>query len=399
MATKVKCTFNEVANNNGLGSSGGLTLAIRDDEHDVTAVIKKHLIEHLKQSPQQRAFFDAMARKDHVSPEKIIDGIVHDAYRVWTRAVLKAMAQDLDYSLYNIKEGRPKALNVDFYSADELAKNVIQKGELLARQVSSVKPGTPVLYVSLDDMIQPQSEHWGELAVSRQFSLTGDQQLDYQARPGKKPLGDQMKDLVQLVEKLKAQYGENIPIVLIEDNVRRANMLNWIIDLMDQNKIFAAGKLAGIATCFSVATDEERQKIVHDGKVVPVTAVIDFKDSLTDVVTPRDLLFDGHVVQIKDKMARLPGIFMDVGKLFKISPDKADDFRARINRANSEFCQQIGKKFGVTVPMSWFAGAKAISYVTGLPPETAMTEVIRKQQDSLHNQNLPRKKYETKPNL
>jgi hypothetical protein len=383
MTAKVKFTFNEVANDKDPGSPpGGLTLAIRADEHDATAGIKKNLIEYLKQSPQQRAFFNTIARKDHLDFEKEIEDVVHEAYRAWVYSVLGEIARGLDYSRYNLNDDPARILNVNSYNAHELAQSVVQKGEQLVRQGGDVKPGLPILYVSLDDMIGAQSEHWGEIAFSRQFSLDGDQQLGYQARPGKNPIEDQMRELAEFLEKLKAQYGEDIPIVLIEDNVRHAKMLNWVIDLMEQNKVFAAGKLAGIATCFCVATEEERQKILHRGQVVPLAAVVDFKDSLTDVVTPRDLLFDGFVVQVEDSMTRLPGIFMNVEKLFKLSPDKVDDFRTRINLTNIEFCEQIEKEFGVAVPLGWFPGAAAISHVTGFPPETPMAEVIRGQQDS-----------------
>jgi hypothetical protein len=372
MTTKV--TFNGVVNKQNADRSGELTFAIRTDDQYATAGVTERIIKHFKDNPL-------------VKPAAIA-GVVQEAYQIWMEAALKEIADCLDYTSYpRNNAGHPA--KIDFYDPDDLARAAVQKGGQLV-QKSGATSGVPALYVTLDEMITGSGGAGAEIAISREFSLASEQQPGYQARPGKKPVEEQMKDLAQRLGQMKAQYGENIPIVLLEDNIRHAGMLNWVIDRMQENNVFAAGKLAGIATCFCVASEEECRKIVHDGKIVPVAAVVDFAGSLTDVLTPRDLMFDGHVVKLGNDMCRLPSIFMDPVKLFKISPEKADDFRAGIHRINAAFCAELEKKLGVPVPLSWFPAAEAISRVTGCAPETPMTEVI------CHHQ-LTRNTLKTKP--
>lgn len=356
MATKV--TFNDVVNDNNAAHSKELTFAIRTDEQYATGDLIKRITAHFKNNPT-------------VSPDAI-KGVVHDAYRVWSAAALKEIVSCIDYSRYPLPQGAPLA-KVEFYDAEDLAQEAMIKGAQL------VKKGAPVLYVTLDEMIKGSAGEGAELAFSREFCLNSEQQAGYRTRPGKKPIEAQVQALAARLQQMKAEHGSNVGFVLLEDNIRHANMLNWVIDLMQQNGVFEAGNLAGISTCFNVASPEELAKIVHDGKSVPVTAVVNFAGTLTDVLTPRDLFFDGHVVNVNGKLGRLPSMFMDAVKLFKIDPVKADEFRLGVARINTEFCEQLGRAFGVTVPLSWFPAAEAVAHVTSLPLETAMTDVIRKQ--------------------
>jgi len=362
MPTKV--TFNGVVNKKNAGNPEELRFAIRTDDHYATAGVTERIIKQFKDNSLMKS--------------GAIAGVVRDAYDAWMDAALKEIADCLDYSHYPHNDAAHPA-QIDFYDPEDLARDAMQKGSELCQQCGA-KPGVPTLYVTLDEMIDGSGGEGAEIAISREFSLDSAQQPGYQARPGKKPVVEQMKDLAQRLAQMKAQYGENIPIVLLEDNIRHADMLNWVIDRMQENNVFDSGTLAGIATCFCVASREECEKIVHDGKIVPVAAVVDFAGSLTDVLTPRDLLFDGHVVKLGNDMCRLPSIFMDPVKLFKIAPEKADDFRAGIHNINAAFCEQLEKKLGVPVPLSWFPAAEAISRVTGCAIDAPMTEVICKHQ-------------------
>ena len=168
-----------------------------------------------------------------------------------------------------------------------------------------------------------------------------------------------------------------MPIVLLEDNVRHAKMLNWVIERMERHNIFEHGDLAGISTCFCCAANEEREAIKYRGQTVPVTAVVDFKAAKIDVATPRDLMFDGFVVETPAGVGRLPGIFMDVAKLFKIKPSRADVFEKEVRKANVAFCESMEEKFETPIPLKWTVGAEAISHVTGYSLETSMARVMK----------------------
>jgi hypothetical protein len=159
-------------------------------------------------------------------------------------------------------------------------------------------------------------------------------------------------------------------------------MLNWVIDLMEQKGIFEHAGLAGISTCFCCATPEERNAIRFDGKTVPLTSVVDYGGAIVDVVTPRDLLFDGRVVEYEEsgttQIGRLPGPFMDSAKLFKIKPDREADFERRVIKANILFCAKLEEKFGLEIPVQWFGAAPVIAATTGCDQNDRMIDVLRR---------------------
>jgi hypothetical protein len=162
----------------------------------------------------------------------------------------------------------------------------------------------------------------------------------------------------------------------MEDNVRHAKMLNWVIDLLDQEGVLDHAHIAGVSTCFCCASEDERKNLRHKGRVIPVIAAVDYGTHTVDVMTPRDLLFDGYVVQTNTKTARLPAVFMDIEKLFKIDPAKTATFQNSVLNANLAFCKTIEKTFGTPPLLSWFTGADAIAYMTRFPLDTPMEDVI-----------------------
>jgi len=301
---------------------------------------------------------------------------VSDAYRDWGHSVLQSFSRYLDYDQYGVRENNSRSLTVMFYDATELAAHTIQNAYELAESHLKQPNARPML-VSLDDMIhQADGTRFPEIAFSRLFSLEGDE-MDYVARPGHRPVEDQIKRIAQLAEHMAGKYGQPVPIVLLEDNVRRAKMLNWVIGKMDEAGVFKHAILAGISTSFCNAKEEERSKILHNGNPVPVKAVKDCDTNcIIDVATTRDLLFDGFVTQHGGLIGRLPGIFMDVEKRFKIAPKHAQAFRHEIIDANIKFCRDIEKSFGVNPPLSWFDGGPIISKISGIPPYTPMTQVM-----------------------
>lgn len=373
MAQRQKLVFNHQGIPSKANPFEGLTFALRTDAHHATSALKQNLIDHFNAAADP-AFGLRLRRR------------VHAAYQVWGHDILKAMAKNLDYARYGLTDRRDHFLNVHFYDAHQLADDAVSKGAALVRQNAGGRQAPPVFYISLDDMIEPATEHRGEIAFSRLFSADGQQQLGYRARPGKKPLGQQFNDVRTLLETFHKTHGQKLQIVLLEDNVRHAKMLNWVIDLMEDHKIFDHADLAGISTCFCCAPQEERDAIRHRGKTVPLTCVVDYKGAQIDVVTPRDLLFDGFVVETDDSTGRLPGIFMDVAKLFKIRPEKTGAFENKVHRANMAFCKTLEEEFNVTLPLKWFAGAGAISYIAGYAPETPMTDILKQTNDNRRKQ-------------
>lgn len=284
----------------------GLTFALRTDAHHATGILKQNLLDHFNAAADPA--FGIRLRQS-----------VHEAYRVWGHSILKAMAADLDYGRYGLTDPRERFLNVHFYNARQLADDAVVKGEVLARR--NGKPA-PVFYISLDDMIEPKAPHHGEIAFSRLFSATGEQLPGFRARPGKKPLDQQLDDIHDLLKHFHDTQGQKLQIVLLEDNVRHAKMLNWVIDLMDRHRIFDHGDLAGISTCFCCASQAERDAIRHQGKTVPLTCVVDYKGAQIDVVTPRDLLFDGFVVETDDNTDAFPEFLWMSRNCLKSAPKK-----------------------------------------------------------------------------
>lgn len=361
--------FNECASNRSPVPDRGLTFVIRTDAAFATAPLRAQIQRHIEHHPDHPL---------HGKPdlEKRLKTILHAAYQSWGHEVLSAKAQCLDYAKYKIEEPQDKSLHVHFYNAHALTGKAIELAEKLLAQDPAYDPSLPVMYVSLDDMIVKQKEPWADIGFSRVFDREGRQHFGYAGRPGMRPLSEQIEEAAQKLAALSQQYGRKIPVVLLEDNVRHAKMLNWVIGLLDQQGVFDHGELAAIATCFCCAPEEERAAIKQGGKTVPLAIVIDYEESLVDVCTPRDLLLDGFVVEVNGRTTRLPGIFMDVTERFKIHPDKADEFKRRVLDANLEFCRALEDVFGVKLPVSWFRGADAICHITGKDMDTPMSEII-----------------------
>ena len=358
--------FNHVAINSPLPLGPEVTFAIRKDALFATDL----LIRGLSALPA--------AKSGRV---KVTD-VVSDAYRDWGHSVLKSFAQHLDYDQYDTKKGMPHALRVMFFGAGELAKSTIQNAYDMAQPHLSDK-GIPLL-VSLDDMITKEDgSKFPEIAFSRLFTLDGEEK-DYVARPGHKPVAEQIQNIAQLAKEISIKTGQRTPIVLLEDNVRRAKMLNWVIDLMDKHGVFAHADLVGISTSFCNATQAERNNIKYNGRIVPVAAVKDCDTNyVIDVATTRDLMFDGFVTEFEGTIGRLPGIFMDVAKRFKIAPDRADDFRREIINANIAFCNAIEKSFGIQPPLAWFDGGPIIAKIAGISINTPMVDLLRSTQNGM----------------
>lgn len=51
-----------------------------------------------------------------------------------------------------------------------------------------------------------------------------------------------------------------------------------------------------------------------------------------------------------------------------------------------KFCETLEREFGVSLPLKWFAGAGAISYIAGYKPETPMIDVLKQTNDTRRKQ-------------
>ena len=344
----------------------GLTLVIRTDANHATKKLKKNLLTHIQSEKIKVPFQMATKRTDN-GAQLLCDYIkttIHDAYEGWGHEVLKALSEDLNYSKYGIDCAEDMRTDVHFYNAQQLSDRALLNAQDMVR--SSHGEGVEPLMISLDDMISSDRYELAEISFSRLFSLCGSKQYDYVARPGYKPIEEQMADILNQARSEFEATGRK---------VRHAKMLNWLVGEMDKAGIFEYAELAGISTCFCCADAEEQAKIKDThGNPVPVEAVVTYEKKAVDVTTPRDLLFDGFVVQIEEKLGRLPGFFMDMESRFKVEPDKVERFREKIRQANHNFCQSIEQKFGFEIPLSWFAVAEPISHVKKVCPSTPMRE-------------------------
>lgn len=376
MQSKSKLAFNGAASDAILMPSEGLTFLIRTDARFATDGFRKNLLATIQQNSSAAAFNPRAAGLINGSDvECAIKQSVHEAYEEWGHTVLDSISRHVNYDLYGIDE-TVRRLNVNFHNAYVLAEKIADNADTFLKQQPGYNPNAPVIYVSLDEMFHQCRSTWGEIAFSRLFSLKGDQQFGYTARPGKPPIEDQVEAFAQQVRDLRDLTGQDVKIIVLEDNVRHAKMLNWVIDLMDKHNVFDHGQLACISTCFCSASQQEREAIVHQGQSIPLVAAVEFQSKNFEVSTPRDLLFDGYVVEVDGETTRLPGLFMDVEKLFKVCPEKVESFSEEIRGASLRFCERIEAEWGVAVPLSWFSGAKAIASVTGKQLDTRMTDVL-----------------------
>lgn len=378
MLRKTRLAFNDSAAAQSSELTEGLTFLIRTDARYATCGFRKQLLQSVLQSSLIPCFqARAEGQNEAFSIESAIKKSVHDAYEEWGISVLDSISRHVNYDLYDIDDS-VRRLNVHFHDAHALAEKIADNADVFLKAQPDYNPDVPAVYVSLDEMFHECRAPWGEIAFSRLFSQKGDQQFGYTARPGKMPVEEQVKAFAESLKDLQQRYGQKLPVVLLEDNVRHAKMLNWVIDLMDKHGVFESGDLACISTCFCSASQEERAAIVHQGRSIPLVPAIELNSKSFEVSTPRDLFFDGYVVEVKGEQTRLPGLFMDVEKLFKVSPGKIEEFKTEIKEASVRFCNRIEKEWNVGVPMAWFTGAKAIAAVTGYAPEMRMSEVLEK---------------------
>jgi hypothetical protein len=357
------------------GSEDSLTLVIRDDTEHVTSPLKERLVQDITSKPSRKERFNMLAASvnDTATVEQRVDNVVNNAYQTWLRNSFYALAKHLDVNKYDLDDSRRNKLFVHMYNAQDLTDAIVDHAKLMSSKSRDVPP----YLISLDDMIHVPDGLGGDISFSRLFSICGRDYFDYTARPGHPAIAEQMKSVR---EDLKLRYqrtGEKQPIILLEDNVRHARMLNWLENQMDEAHLFDYGYLAGIATCFCSANDAELSKIKHKGKSVPVSVGVNYHGVNSDVQTPRDLLFDGFVVKIDGQKGRLPGIFMDVASRFSVKRDHADEFTQEMRDVNYAFCEDIQKNLGVNMPLSWFIGAKPVSYVTNTHTNTSMMKVMK----------------------
>lgn len=357
------------------GETEGLTFLIRTDAQYATNGFRQQLLKAVSAN-KLAPMFQPQADAHLISLEASIKNSVHAAYEKWGKSVLKSISDHVNYDLYEIDQG-VRRLNVQYHNARTLGEKIVDNAEGFLKARPGYNEDVPAIYVSLDEMFQQCRAPWGEIAFSRLFSLKGDQQFGYTARPGKAEIEAQVETLAADIKNLRSQYGEKLPLVLLEDNVRHAKMLNWVIELMDRHNVFDDAELACISTCFCSASQDERAAITLKGQSIPLVAAIEINAKSFEVSTPRDLFFDGYVVEVDGETTRLPGLFMDVEKLFKVSADKVDAFTAEVQAASLNFCEHIESEWGIAVPLKWFTCAKAIASVTGQSENTPMKDVLK----------------------
>ncbi len=355
-----------------------LKLVIRTDASFSTERLKEHLCASLGDSKSAHFNFAVSDINGSVGQAAYVQRLVHSAYENWGHSMLKAIVNNADYAGYGVDEAESKVVEVEFYNSRDVAGEAIELG------YEHVK--NP-FFISFDEMIFPQNEeqeaNWGNLGFSRLFSMDGRERYDYVGRPGKGSISDQIDAIKTKLKDKFEQTGEKVQIVLLEDNVRHARMINWAIDQMEEHGVFEYAEISALSTCFCCASEEERQKVKFNGESVPVLPVADYNGEIVDVITPRDLMFDGIVVDLEGTHTRLPALFMDLEQRMGIKEEKQEKFVKDVVRANILFCDTIGNAFDYDVPVSWFIKPDAIEHVTGMSGDMPMTEFMMTMKDSI----------------
>lgn len=320
-----------------------LTCVIRTDAEVATEFLRKKILEQVKDKSAE-----------------YVSGVINTHYKEWGGEAIQALQDHLNYDEYRNHILKEK-IQVHFFRAAEASQQVVVGAMDLIRGDPVAQQGGYIL-LSLDDMIRPVNDNLMELAFSRKFDPEGRTEKGYVSRPGCPPLEDQIENIRLRVNQLSHQFGEKkIPLVFLEDNIRRAKMMLFIIDKLRDAGVFDKSFLAGISTCFCSADDQERSKISVDGRQIPIVAFAKYDSKNSDVITPRDFLFDGLVVEIGDHVGRLPAVFMDLAARFKIRAECQEIFRGKIVRANVGFCEAVERDLGVKIPLAWMEHGETIA--------------------------------------
>lgn len=339
-------------------SWAGLTCVIRTDADVATEVLRRNVITASGLSSD------------------IVSKVINTNYEKWGKAVVGLIGEGLDYSIYG-PDIKNNSLKVHFFRSAQSSKSVVANAMDLLRGHPNAQDGK-YLMISLDDMIQDGDHNFIDFAFSRKFDVDGIEELGYIARPGAPHISEQISAIKNKVDQLFASSGgSRVPIVLLEDNIRRSKMINWVIEQFTDAGVFENGHLAGISTCFCSADIEERRKIEFEGKSIPVLTVAQYSNKNSDVITPRDLFFDGYVVEIDGHVGRLPALFMDVTSRFKIKEDQERKFKAKVAQANIDFCVSIKNELDVDIPLSWMEHGETIAKAINVPLETKIVDVMK----------------------
>ncbi len=337
---------------------GNLKCVIRTDADVATEFLRKNIVQ-----------------ATGLSQEKV-SSIVNQNYERWGKQVVGLIGKNLDYDAYG-HHIKTRSLQVHFYRSAQSSECVVYnamdllKGDALAQDSKYVM-------VSLDDMIRPEGNNSLDLAFSRKFDRNGKIELGYVARPGFEDLSVQIERIKNKVSELsQVSSGARVPLVFLEDNIRRSKMINWVVSELESAGVFEKAYLAGISTCFCSADVNERKKIQFEGKSVPIVTVAHYNHQSSDVMTPRDLFFDGLVVDIDGHVGRLPAIFMDLVARFKIAPDYQESFRSDVALANIDFCMNIQKEVGVHIPLSWMEHGETISRALDIDKDVLVVDVMK----------------------
>jgi hypothetical protein len=354
-----------------------LTLVIRSD----AAFATRSLLHALEEARDEVA----IPFKNQKRCASAFKEILRRHYKTWGHEIIAASVKSLDYGgRYGLLNAEHQRAHVHFHTANSLAGAMMKEAcDFIDKRYP---PDKPVLFVSIDDMIHENVFRqyasrgtFQEIGFSRIFSFACEER-GFVGRPGKDSIEAQLDHARDTARKLQGASPQKVPIILLEDNVRRAKSINWVIDRMQGHGVFQHAEMAGVATCFSVATKEELSNIRFNGKPLPVIIGIDYRDSIVDVITPRDHLFDGFVVEHHGKLGRLPSFMMNqsaAAKYFRINPDHANIFMQNVIDANLGFCEDVKKATGVSPTLQAFVSGPMIADVMGISPETPMEDVLK----------------------
>ncbi|MDX9688938.1 MAG: hypothetical protein EOM37_07505 [Proteobacteria bacterium] len=314
-----------------------------------------------------------------------VSQVITEAYAEWGRQVVASIVNYFDYERCGISSRSAHESNVHFHNASGLAQTIITRSShYLAERQNSRK----IIYVSLDDLITSSDfgkahiprASFAEIGFSREFTLEGEQK-GYVGRPGKGPLEQQLSKLKDICKQERAGRKKKVGLVLLEDNIRHAKMPLWIVERMKERGVLGEAKVVAIATCFSLASKEEREKLVVDGKVMPLIVGYEYEGGACEHITTRDHLFDGLVVKTGSFFGRLPSFMLPDRKmcdLFKIKAVSVRSFRQEVIDANIQFCETLKTRLGETPSLSSFLSGPVLANICNISQSSSMAVVLEK---------------------
>jgi hypothetical protein len=291
--------------------------------------------------------------------EILAKDILEKSYKNWHERMSSAYAAF--YRPYDNSKG-----SIYIYDAEVTNKHLHQLAETFCvDEYAGVKP----IIVSLDDLITGPDMH--EISFSRLFDMGGIKSQRYVARPSHPSLVEQFNNFAKAVE----NFDKKTPVILLEDNVRKTHMIEWVLDKIDFFELYNKVEVVGVASCFSI-NYRLHWGVEREGHYVPIKSLIKYVEPCADVITTRDFLFDGFVVDSPEGPRRLPHVFNNMSRLFDTRENREPHIREILHEINLEFFNAVEKEIGGKILSPNGMLPKQVYDRVGLPQNANFTDLL-----------------------